>query len=134
VGGKKGRVSYMLAEKGYRMTCIDPQLNVEECWKNGVVELKKKFDYRDANLEQYDYVIAQEPCEATEHVVRACAKYQIPYLMDLCGVPHLLISEEQPNNSAEWYDYLHRIDQEHTVIGKHKLFPLAYCYYIRGEY
>ncbi|NCC42158.1 MAG: hypothetical protein EOM18_00920 [Clostridia bacterium] len=134
VGGGNGHVSYLLSRKGYHMTCMDPRLNLPAIWQEDICGLTEAFDYRTTNLDQYDYVIAQEPCEATEHIVRACAMHQIPYVMDLCGTAHRLISGEQMEDVFEWYEYLRNIDHKHTVIKKHESYPLAYSYYIQGMY
>lgn len=102
-GGRTGRLSRILNEKGYRMTCIDPKL---ELVSSDIECIKGQFNYKTFDLSVYDYVIAQEPCEATEHVVRACATQNVPFMMALCGVPHRLISGQTPKSVEEWYDYL----------------------------
>lgn len=102
-GGRTGRLSRFLSEEGFKMTCIDPKLEISH---NDIKFIKGIFDYRKFDLSIYDYVIAQEPCDATEHVVRACTTQQIPFMMSLCGVPHRLISGKMPKDVNEWYDYL----------------------------
>lgn len=100
-GGINGRLSLLLAEKGYCMTCIDPELDTDcvsdyysaryddsHCLNNTKVTFRKEmFDYRTADVSRYDYVIAQEPCEATEHIVRVCTIQKVPFMVLLCGVP-----------------------------------------------
>lgn len=103
-GGRTARLSRILSEKGFKMTCIDPK--VELTSDNGIEYIKGKFDYKEFDLSIYDYVVAQEPCEATEHVVRACTNQNIPFMMTLCGVPHKLISGKMPKDVNEWYGYL----------------------------
>jgi len=103
-GGRTGRLSRILSEKGFQMTCIDPKIELSSC--NGVEFIKGKFDYRKFDITAYDYVVAQEPCDATEHVVRACINQNRPFMMSLCGVPHKLISGGTPKDEKEWYDYL----------------------------
>lgn len=109
-GGRTGRLSRFLSEKGFQMTCIDPK--IEHASAYGVECIKGKFDYRKFDISTYDYVIAQEPCEATEHVVRACINQHKPFMMSLCGVPHRLISGETPKDEKEWYNYLRNIARE----------------------
>ena len=103
-GGRTGRLSRFLAEKGFQMTCVDPQLIMTDSCN--IKYIKEKFDYEDFDISMYDYVIAQEPCEAAEHVVRACINQNKPFMMILCGVPHKLISGQMPKDINEWYDYL----------------------------
>ena len=108
-GGRTGRLSRFLSKKGFQMTCIDPKMELTS--GNGVEFIKGKFDYRKFDITAYDYVVAQEPCEATEHVVRACINQNKPFMMALCGVPHKLISGGTPKDEKEWYDYLLNISR-----------------------
>ena len=103
-GGRTGRLSRFLNEKGFKMTCIDPKLEMTST--SDIEFIKEQFNYKKFDLTIYDYVIAQEPCEATEHVVRACTNQHIPFMMSLCGTPHKLISGKTPKNIDEWYEYL----------------------------
>lgn len=122
-GGRNGRLSLLLAERGYDMTCMDPQLELDHSAGIGVI--KEPFDYRCVDLSGYDFVVAQEPCEATEHVVRACAKQRIPFVMLLCGSPHPLLSGEMPEDVYEWYRYLQEIDSEYTEFTIEELYQIA---------
>lgn len=106
-GGRTGRLSRFLAEKGFNMTCVDPTLELEST--NNIEFIKSKFDYKNWDLSKYDYVIAQEPCEATEHIVRACIQQNKSFMIILCGVPHKLICGKKPKSVDEWYDYLMNI-------------------------
>ncbi|MCM1246110.1 MAG: class I SAM-dependent methyltransferase [Roseburia sp.] len=113
--GRTARLSRLLAAKGYQMTGMDPQLEIdssEEDAKTNIRRIRAAFDYQTADLTEYDYVVAQEPCEATEHIVRAATEQGIPFLMVLCGVPHSLISGEMPEDVYAWYDYLQEIAGE----------------------
>ena len=100
-GGRTARLSRMLSEKGFYMTCIDPNLEMKNA--SNIECIKEKFNYKKFDLTKYDYVIAQEPCEATEHVVRACVNQHIPFMMSLCGVPHKLISGITHKNNKKCY-------------------------------
>ena len=86
------------------MSCIDPCLEITTC--NSINFIKGLFDYRNFDISLYDYVIAQEPCDATEHVVMACVNQHVHFMMCLCGIPHRLISGKLLNNVYEWYEYL----------------------------
>lgn len=108
-GGRTGRLSRFLSKNGFAMTCIDPKLEMSDT--NNICFLKQKFNLQ-FDLTGFDYVVAQEPCEATEHIVRACVNQHVPFLISLCGVPHKLLSGITPKNSQEWYDYLVNISNQ----------------------
>lgn len=102
--GRTGRLSRILNEAGFLMTGIDPRLEISNT--NGIQFLKQEFNFKKVILSSYDYVIAQEPCDATEHIVRACISQNIPFIISLCGVPHKLINGATPKTANEWYNYL----------------------------
>lgn len=122
-GGRIGRLSRILSEKGFQMTCIDPKMELTS--GNGIEFIKDKFDYRKFDITAYDYVVAQEPCEATEHVVRACINQNKPFMMSLCGVPHKLISGGTPKDEKEWYDYLLNISRGEMKLIYMSLDPIS---------
>lgn len=122
-GGRTGRLSRFLGEKGFIVTCIDPKIEITSA--KGVEFIKGKFDYRKFDLSEYDYVVAQEPCEATEHVVRACINQSKPFIMSLCGVPHKLISGRTPKDEREWYNYLLGISSEQLRLTYISLDPIT---------
>ena len=111
--GRTYRLSRMLEEKGFEITCID--LNIEALkGQSNIVVKKQKFDYT-YDLSNYDYIVAQEPCDATEHIVRACVNQKKPFIMTLCGVPHTLISGEEMKDVHNWYEYLINISKENEI-------------------
>ena len=77
---------------------------------------------------KYDAVIAQEPCEATEHIIRACLMAAKPFVISLCGTPHALISGEEPETLQEWYAYLSELIGEKGTIQKQELIPGFLCF------
>ena len=134
--GRTARLSRILAEKGYTMTCIDPKVDVSLL--NGIKAIRGKFDYRKFDLSEYDFVIAQEPCDATEHIVRACINQNKPFMISLCGVPHALISEKKSKKTKmltreEWYDYLCNIDKSKTRFVMLSLDPFSRTPIIRSN-
>ncbi len=102
--GRVAKLSRILNEKGYIMSAMDPKLDLKYC--KGFTGIRGKFDYRTIDLSPYDFVVAQEPCDATEHIVRACLEQNVPFIMSLCGVPHKLISGTMPKDVYLWYEYL----------------------------
>ena len=129
-GGRTGRVSRLLADRGYEMTCMDPQLEAESDAK--VCMRRQEFDCREVSLAGFDWVVAQEPCEAAEHVIRACLAQNVPFLLALCGSPHRLISGEMPEDVWDWYRYLGEIDPERMEMDIVKVYTLAGVVMVRG--
>lgn len=121
--GRTGRMSRILSEQGFCITGIDPKLEVLS--SANVKYIKEEFDYTKFDLSEYDFVIAQEPCDATEHVVRACINQRVPFIISLCGVPHKLISGEMPEDEKEWYEYLLSISKEEMKLRYVSLDPLT---------
>lgn len=129
--GRTARLSRILSEKGFTMTCVDPK--VDSSYLNGIKSIKGKFNYRKFDLSEYDFVIAQEPCDATEHIVRACTSQNKPFIISLCGVPHKLISGEMPKKLDDWYDYLWKISKDKTQLITIKLDPFSITPIIRSN-
>lgn len=129
--GRTARLSRILAEKGFTMTCIDPK--VDSSLLNGITSIKGKFDYRKFDLSEYDFVIAQEPCDATEHIVRACTSQDKPFIISLCGVPHKLLSGETPKTYEDWYNYLWKIARDKTQLLYLSLDPFSKTPIIRSN-
>lgn len=148
--GKHPRVSKMLAEKGYQMTSMDMVIscdyvivkkdlgsadceNIDKVEKEvGVEYLKEGFDYKETDISEYDAIIAQEPCEATEHIVRACVEKKKDFIIALCGAPHKLINGGEPKDVREWYAYLQQIGGDNCVIIDSNMVPGYICPVMKG--
>ena len=148
--GRNPRVSRLLEQKGYIMTAMDSVISCEYMMEqkgdiaNGdgneervrkasnVTYIKAEFDFTKTDISEYDAIIAQEPCEATEHIVRACVEQKRDFIIALCGVPHVLINGEEPQNVAEWYDYLEEIGGENGFIINSKMVPGYFCPVMKG--
>ncbi len=87
--GSYPRLSLLLKAQGHSLTCMDPGAELVE--EEGIEVRREAFDWESVDLGGYDFVVAQEPCEATEHIVRACTGQRVPFAMVLCGVPHALL-------------------------------------------
>jgi len=129
--GRTAKLSRILAEKGFIMTCIDPK--VDSSFLNGIKSIKGKFDYKKFDLSEYDFVIAQEPCDATEHIIRACISQNKPFIISLCGVPHKLLSGETPKSYEDWYDHLWKIARDKTKLLYLSLDPFSKTPIIRSN-
>lgn len=111
--GRQARLSQLLAQQGYQMSAIDPKLYRVPAHVEGIVAC---FHHERTPISSYDAVIAQEPCDATEHIVRSCIREQKDFVISLCAEAHRLISGEQPASIEAWYRYLLSLDPAHTVI------------------
>ena len=105
------------------MTAIDPNLISEAVKSKDIRCIQDVFIFGKTDLTPYDAVVAQEPCDATEHIIRACAKARKNFIISLCGTPHQLINGEQPNDIYEWYDYLENIDKKHCILIEPSIIP-----------
>lgn len=121
--GRTARLSRLLSNDGFKMTAIDPRLEIKN--SKGITLIKDYFDYRKFDVSDFDFVIGQEPCEATEHVVIACTMQNVPFMMTLCGVPHKLISGETPEDVYEWYDYLVNLNESEIRLRYVELDPIV---------
>lgn len=121
--GRTAILSRLLAEKGFNMTCLDKI--VDTTLTKGVHAIKDTFDYRTFDLSGYDIVIAQEPCDATEHILRACKDQNKIFFMSLCGVPHKIIDGKMPKTYQEWYDYLLKVSDGYAKLIWLPLDPLT---------
>lgn len=130
--GRYARLSVLLKGMGHRVTCMDPKAEPFE--DTGIEVRKEAFLYENVDLKGYDFVVAQEPCEATEHIVRACTGQQVPFAIVLCGVPHKRIDGGMPEDVYEWYGYLAGIDPEHTKLDYVRMYPKMGVAVMRSEY
>lgn len=121
--GITARLSSLLSEKGYQMTAMDPQLVPERVKSEQVRCLSDCFIFGQSEVDHYDAVIAQEPCEATEHIIRACAAARKDFVISLCGAPHQMIDGEMPEDVYEWYFRLKRIAGKECVLVVPELIP-----------
>lgn len=120
--GRTARLSRLLADRGYRMAAIDPCLE-----KSGTAEavllMKERFLFGKTDLSPYDAVVAQEPCDATEHIIRACLAEKKSFCISLCGSPHPLMDGRTPETVYEWYEYLEELAGEHGIVLTPRLIP-----------
>lgn len=112
--GRTFRLSRMLSQEGFDMTCIDPKIEIPDDREEQIICVNAKFDLH-YDLTEFDFIVAQEPCDATEHIVRACVEQKKPFVIALCGVPHKLMSGKKPKDVYEWYEYLVNISREDNI-------------------
>ena len=135
--GRTARLSRILAEKGHHVTCMDPKLDEKLDGKirgTSIRAVKQVFDCGQIDLSGYDWVVAQEPCEATEHIVRACLAQHTPFIVALCGTPHRLLSGEMPEDIWAWYGYLASLDRDRLKLELFKLCQMASLVVIRSAF
>ncbi len=119
--GRVCRLSQYLEEKGYKVTAMDPDIRIskEEADEKNIKIIKEKFscdEYSEGkegtNIENYDLLIGLEPCDATEHIIRQCIKYNKDFEILLCASPHNSIEGKKFNTREEWYNYLKSINSK----------------------
>lgn len=121
--GKQARLSKLLVENGYKMTAMDPLVSLTETGMPGLTCFPESFDCKSTDISGFDAVIAQEPCEAAEHIIRACTLVEKPFCVSLCGAPHRLISGEEPETLAQWHEQLLRAGKGRCQISKLDFIP-----------
>lgn len=67
--------------------------------------------------------MAQEPCDAAEHLIRACKIQKKNLILTLCGVPHARLDGKMPEDVFEWHDYLKEIGEEKCILIRNKMIP-----------
>jgi|GEM_PF-6761403 len=84
--GAVGDAAIMLAQKGFDVTALDPELELsEETYKNlGVKAIKKMFN-EDFDTSNFDLVIARGPCPSIYKIVQICNEKNIPFIIELCN-------------------------------------------------
>ncbi len=90
---------------------------------NPVTYRKETFIVGKTDITGYDAIVAQEPCDATEHIIRECVAQQKDFVISLCGVQHRLINGEMPKDVYQWYDYLENIGGEYCILVPSKMIP-----------
>lgn len=121
--GRTAALSQRLAQKGYEMTAMDPLIVPEQVAGCKVSCIKDVFVCGKTDIQEYDAVIAQEPCEATEHIIRACMEERKNYVISLCGTAHRLINGEMPEDVYAWYRYLQEIAPKNSALIYPDLIP-----------
>ena len=126
--GKNAWLANELAKNGYLVSCIDPALKNNSTFNKNLSCYNLYLDYKNGFclqlIRSQDLVIAQEPCDATEHIIRACELTKTPYYIILCGAPHMRTDQIMPNSVWDWYRYLkghahHGILKDTEIAGLH---------------
>ncbi len=136
-----------LIKRGYEVSSMDPKvLDKEELiqlrkklkemnllkdiYKEEIDKLslyKQTFDYQVDHVSDYDLCIGLEPCEATEHIIRACLKENKDFMIGLCASAHDALDGTKFKDFRDWYKYLRLIDpervelQEIELLGNHHM-------------
>lgn len=121
--GATARLSSELIKKGYAMTAMDPQIDLHRADTQNVKCKVDTFIWDSTDISRYDAVVAQEPCDASEHVVRACVAQQKNFVMTLCGTPHIRLDGVMPQDTYEWHDYLKELGGDKCVLIRPKMIP-----------
>ncbi len=103
--GPKALLARELSDRGYNVEAIDPLLETP-----GKLYRRESFTIDYPKLKSYNAVVALEPCEAAEVIVRACTEYDKPFFLVPCGVPHDRLGGKCDNSAEEWWKYLQSIN------------------------
>ena len=112
--GRTAKLSKLLSYN-FRMTAIDPKLEIKGYTSFSYI--MGCFD-KDMPIDKFELIIGLEPCDATEHIVRACIKARKEFVVALCGVPHDSIDGKKFDDVHEWYDYLVSIDKDYLELDR----------------
>lgn len=114
--GRTARLSRML-KSYYNMTAMDPKVEYNNHYF--VRCIKQEFT-ENTPIDKYDFIFGLEPCDATEHIIRACVKAKKDFIVVLCGVPHKRIDGIMPEDADSWYNYLVSIDKDFLTLERLK--------------
>ncbi len=120
--GRLCKVSAILAKYGAEMYAIDPKIRLteQEAQNLGIKQIfKNKFqcdrfasENKGTDISMYDRIIGLEPCDAAEHIIRQCLKYDKPFDILLCGSPHESLIGQNFFTYHDLYKYLSKISAE----------------------
>lgn len=119
--GRMCKLSKELKKFGNSMYAIDPNIRLteREAKQIGINISKKKFicdefsnSGHGTNIKNMDLIIGNEPCNATEHIIRQSLKYDKPFDIALCASPHDSLDGKQFSCYEDWYEYLQSISKE----------------------
>ena len=104
------RVSKILANQGFNVTCIDPKILKQEQSEN-FKSIRGRFDL-GFDISDFDLIIGEEPCQATEYIVRACKIHKKPFILTLCAEVHKIpLTKQSFKSYKDWHVYLANLDR-----------------------
>ena len=104
--GRRALLARRLIEAGLDVDAIDPVLEIESDRFR-----KEAFEYT-YDLSQYGLVVAMEPCEATEIILRSCLANHVPCIVVACGSPHKAMNGMEFENCYYYWQYLRDISPD----------------------
>lgn len=115
--GRMCRLSQYLLGKGYSVTAMDPNIRLRAGEVPGLRIVKKRFvcdeqtrGNRGTDISPFSAVVALEPCEAAEAIIRKCGGRK-PFEVLLCSEAHSALNGRKFSTCDEWYDYLGSINR-----------------------
>lgn len=104
--GRRALLARRLIDAGFTVDAIDPCLSIE-----GKHFRKEPYVY-DYNLAPYGLVVAMEPCEATEIIIRSCLIKHVPFVVIACGSPHTAMNGIEFDSVYTYWQYLRDISDK----------------------
>lgn len=112
--GRTCKLAQESVKLGATATAIDPRIRFsnKEASDKKISIIKKyfacdEFSYLNSGtkIKKYDKILALHPCDATEHIIRQCLKYDKAFYIALCGESHPTLYGEEMRNADQWYKY-----------------------------
>ena len=123
--GRMCKLSTALSKYGLKMHAIDPKIRLykSELKQRSIQTIStQKFvcdDYarngKGTDISGYDLILGLEPCDATEHIIRQCLKYDKPFDVLLCASPHDGLNGQKFKTYHDWFEHLNNISSEVNV-------------------
>ena len=126
--GRLCHLSKRLAKNNFQVTAIDPKIKLtqQEIENNKIYEAIIENFYCDeyapknkngTNITGYDLLVALVPCDATEHIIRQCLKYNKKFEIVPCAQNHQTLEKPQKpiKTFEDWYKYLESISKDISI-------------------
>ena len=135
IAAGSGRLSRLLAHKGYQVTAMDPELVIDR-YAPYEQDLNP-FD-ESTNISEYDLGIAVHPCDIHEIIIRQFQNsgkglFLIPCVTYACHSA----SVSQFDNNDEWLQYLGQYGLNQTELfdetAPHYIQPFSHAFYRFGD-
>lgn len=134
--GRVCALSNVLAKKGAKVTAMDTNIRQDSkiLQKVKITGIKKLFVCDEfsktgtgTNIQRFDLIVGQEPCDATEHIIRQALKYNKPFDISLCASPHKSLDGRTFETYEQWYEHLAGISNEVSITKKDCGFVATNC-------
>lgn len=136
IAAGSGRLSRLLAHKGYQVTAMDPELVID---RFAPYEQDLNCFDESTDISSYDLGIAVHPCDIHETIIERFQDsgkglFLIPCILDACPSPSL----SKFNNNDEWLQHLEQYGLNQAELfdknAPHYIQPFRHAFYRFGEH